>query len=147
MNVTNVFVYVSVLEALIIIYLFLKLRSKNMSEKKLYIGNLTYSITDEELADALGEFGHVVEAKVIKDRETGRSRGFGFATVAAEDADKFLALTEEQHKLAGRVLVVKEAVDKKRDGGGGSGGGGGGRRPYPSRGRAPRPQGDQGYNR
>ena len=119
-----------------------------MSEKKLYVGNLTFSVTDDELAEALGEFGHVIEAKVIKDRDSGRSRGFGFVTVDENDFDNFLAVGKEEHELAGRVLVIKEAVDKKRDGGGG----GGQYRGNNSRGRAPRPQGGGGggggsYNR
>ena len=97
--------------------------------KKLYVGNLSWDTTDEGLREAFEAFGAVAEAKVITDRDTGRSRGFGFVTMN-EDADADGAMQEMNGKdLDGRPLRVNEAHDRGRgDGDGGGGGGGGGRR-------------------
>ena len=94
--------------------------------KKLFVGGLSWGTDDNGLKQAFEAFGEVAEAKVITDRDTGRSRGFGFVTfVEAEDASK---AAEEMNgaELDGRTLNVDEARDRR--GGGGGGGGRGGRR-------------------
>jgi len=96
---------------------------------KLFVGGLSWDTNDSSLADAFQAFGSVVEAKVISDRDTGRSRGFGFVTYdAPADAQKAIAEMDGA-TLDGRTIRVNEAEDKPRGGGGrgGSGGGGGGR--------------------
>lgn len=96
---------------------------------KLYVGNLPFSADDASLADVFSQFGDVQEAKVVQDRFTGRSRGFGFVTFATEeDAQK--ALSMDGKDLGGRSISVSFAQDKPRSDRGGSGGerrfGGGG---------------------
>ena len=93
--------------------------------KKLYVGNLAWATTDEDLKQLFSEFGAVASAVVITDRESGRSRGFGF--VELEDgADQAIeALNGQEHN--GRPLRVNEAQSK---GGGGGGRRGGGDRPF-----------------
>lgn len=90
--------------------------------KKLFVGSLSFSTTDKELENAFNRFGTVTEAKVINDRDTGRSRGFGFVTFE-EDAAAQAAIDEMNGKtLDGRTITVNEAQEKKRDdrrGGGG----------------------------
>jgi len=95
--------------------------------KKLYVGNLPWSTTEEDLSQMFGEYGDVESVALITDRETGRSRGFGFVEMDAEGADK--AIEEFNGKdMGGRALRVNEAQDKPRRSGGGGGGGGGGNR-------------------
>jgi RNA recognition motif-containing protein len=94
--------------------------------KKLYVGNLAWGVADEDLQSLFAEHGNVASAVVIKDRETGRSRGFGF--VEMEDgADKAIEALNGQD-LQGRPLRVNEAQSKDRGGRSGGGGGGGGHR-------------------
>jgi hypothetical protein len=100
--------------------------------KKLFVGGLSWGTTDQGLHDAFAQFGEVTEAKVITDRETGRSRGFGFVTFTNnEDADRAIAQMNGS-QLDGRTINVNEAAEKgTRGGGGGRGGyGGGGRGGY-----------------
>lgn len=95
--------------------------------KKLYVGNLSYSITGPQLQDLFSEFGQVVSAQVINDRDTGRSKGFGFVEMASDsDAESAInAMNGKQHE--GRALTVNEARPREeRGGGGGYGGGRGG---------------------
>ncbi len=96
---------------------------------KLYVGNLAYSIRDEELQQSFSQFGTVTSAKVMMDRETGRSKGFGFVEMAS-DAEAQAAINGMNGQaLAGRAVVVNEARPREeRPGGfrGGFGGGGGG---------------------
>ncbi len=98
--------------------------------KKLYIGNLPWRATEEELTEFFGSFGEVQSVAIILDRETGRSRGFGF--VEMDDAGADRAMSEADGKdFGGRALRVSEARERERRGGrpgGGGGGGGGGRR-------------------
>lgn len=102
---------------------------------KLYVGNLAYSVRDESLQEAFGQFGTVTSAKVMMDRETGRSKGFGFVEMGS-DAEAQAAINGMNGQaLEGRPLVVNEARPREerpggfgggRSGGGGYGGGGGG---------------------
>ncbi|NCF33110.1 MAG: RNA-binding protein [Proteobacteria bacterium] len=96
--------------------------------KKLYVGNLAWAVTDEDLQSLFSEHGSVASAAVITDRETGRSRGFGF--VELEDGAEAAIEALNGHDFKGRALRVNEAQSKERSGGGGrpGGGGGGGRR-------------------
>jgi hypothetical protein len=106
---------------------------------KLYVGNLPYSVRDSDLEQAFGEFGAVTSAKVMMDRETGRSKGFGFVEMGS-DAEAQAAINGMNGQpLGGRSVVVNEARPMEArpprsggyggggGGGGGSGGGGGGR--------------------
>ena len=92
-------------------------------DNKLFIGGLSFNTSNEGLENAFASFGEITEAKVITDRDTGRSRGFGFVTFASEaEASKALAMNGKE--LDGRVLKVNVAENKpRRDGGGGGGGG------------------------
>ncbi len=95
--------------------------------KKLYVGNLAYSVSDSELEQLFGAFGTVQSAQVIHDRDTGRSKGFAFVEMGsdAEAQAAIRGLHEQEHN--GRPLTVNEARPKEpRPGGGGGGGGRGG---------------------
>ena len=95
---------------------------------KLYVGNLPYGVRDEDLHEAFGAFGNVSSAKVMMERDTGRSKGFGFVEMTS-DAEAQAAV-EGMHgqMLGGRAIVVNEARPMEarppRSGGGGYGGGG-----------------------
>ncbi|MEM9166651.1 MAG: RNA-binding protein, partial [Planctomycetota bacterium] len=97
-------------------------------QMKLYVGNLSYSMTEDELRDVFAEHGEVVSANLVMDRETGRPRGFGFVEFAdAEGAKKAIEALNGTN-VGGRDLTVNEARPREpRGGGGGFGGGGGGR--------------------
>lgn len=94
--------------------------------KKLYVGNLPYSCDSSELEQLFGAHGTVVSAQVISDRDTGRSKGFGFVEMASDDEAQaaVAALNGQQH--GGRALTVNEARPKEEGGRGGGGGGRGG---------------------
>lgn len=95
--------------------------------KKLYVGNLSYGVSEEDLSEAFAKVGEVLSAKIITDPETGRSRGFGFVEMANdEDAEKAIASLDGT-VLNDRTIVVKEARPKPERGGRPGGGGGGGR--------------------
>ena len=92
---------------------------------KLYVGNLAFSTNADQLRDHFSQFGNVEDSFVASDRETGRSRGFGFVTFSnKEDGEAAVAATNGQ-TLAGRNLVVNEARPMEQRSGGGFGGGGG----------------------
>lgn len=99
--------------------------------KKLYVGNLAYSVRDNDLEQAFGEFGSIVSAKVMMERDTGRSKGFGFVEMGT-DAEALAAVEAMNgHSLQGRALTVNEARPMearppRTGGGGGYGGGAGG---------------------
>ncbi|MGH7229268.1 MAG: RNA recognition motif domain-containing protein [Nitrospiraceae bacterium] len=95
---------------------------------KLYVGSLPYSTTEQQLSGLFAQHGTVQSAKVITDRYTGQSRGFGFVEMATgEEAQKAIAALNGT-ALGGRTLVVNEArPQEKRPYGGGGGGGGGDR--------------------
>jgi RNA recognition motif-containing protein len=102
---------------------------------KLYVGNLAYSVRDDSLQEAFAQFGTVNSAKVMMDRDTGRSKGFGFVEMGS-DAEAQAAINGMNGQaLEGRAIVVNEARPREerpggfgggRSGGGGYGGGGGG---------------------
>jgi RNA recognition motif-containing protein len=94
---------------------------------KLYVGNLPYSFRDSDMEQAFSQFGTVTSAKVMMERDTGRSKGFGFVEMSspAEAQAAIEGMNGQQH--GGRALVVNEARPMEpRSGGGGFGGGGGG---------------------
>lgn len=76
---------------------------------KLYVGGLAYSVTDEELQEAFASVGTVVKAIVIKDRESGRSKGFGFVEMENEDDAKKAIDEFDGQEISGRKVVVNEA--------------------------------------
>lgn len=93
--------------------------------KKLFVGGLSWGTDDEGLRQAFSKFGNISEAKVITDRETGRSRGFGFVTFDS-DSDAMSAMSEMDGKeLDGRTIKVNEAQERAPRSGGGGGYGGG----------------------
>ncbi|KAJ5463274.1 Nucleotide-bindingalpha-beta plait [Penicillium sp. IBT 31633x] len=94
---------------------------------KIYVGNLSWHTSDESLRAAFGEFGNIVDSIVMVDRETGRSRGFGFVTYSsAEEAEAAIQALNEQD-LDGRRIRVNLANARPSNGGGFGGGAGGGR--------------------
>ncbi len=94
--------------------------------KKLYVGNLSYQVDSSELEQLFGQHGQVVSAQIINDRDTGRSKGFGFVEMANDDEAEaaIAALNGQEH--GGRALTVNEARPREDRGGGGGGGGRGG---------------------
>ena len=122
---------------------------------KLYVGNLAYSVRDDSLLQAFSQFGTVTSAKVMMDRETGRSKGFGFVEMGSDPEAQAAINGMNGQPLEGRAIVVNEARPREERpggfgggggrsgggggygggggggyGGGGGGGGGGGRSPY-----------------
>ncbi len=98
---------------------------------KLFVGGLAWATDDNALANAFGKYGEVSEARVITDRDTGRSRGFGFVTFTGADNAQSAIAAMDGASLDGRTIRVNLAEDKpRRSGGGGGGGGGGGRGGY-----------------
>lgn len=103
--------------------------------KKIYVGNLSFSVTDEELQQAFSSFGNVLSARVVTDKMSGRSKGFGFVEIEQDgSADEAISKMDGQ-PIAGRPVRVSEAKPQedrpRREGGGGGfrgnrGGGGGG---------------------
>ena len=104
--------------------------------KKLYVGNLSYQVDSSELEQLFGQHGTVVSAQIINDRDTGRSKGFGFVEMGSDEEAQaaIAALNGQEH--GGRALTVNEARPREDRGGGGGGGrggfggGGGGRGGY-----------------
>ncbi|MEY4471306.1 MAG: hypothetical protein RLZZ239_1554 [Pseudomonadota bacterium] len=96
---------------------------------KLYVGNLPYSVRDGDLEQAFGEFGAVTSAKVMMERDTGRSKGFGFVEMGSDEEAQAAINGMNGQPLGGRNVVVNEARPMEarppRTGGGGFGGGGG----------------------
>ena len=91
--------------------------------KNLYVGNLAFSTTADDLREAFGQFGAVTSAQVVMDRETGRSRGFAFVEMS-DGADQAIA-SMNGAMFQGRTLTVNEAKPREERPRGGSGGGGG----------------------
>jgi len=92
---------------------------------KLYVGNLAYSVRDENLQERFAEFGTVTSAKVMMDRETGRSKGFGFVEMSSPAEAQASIRGLNGQSLDGRAIVVNEARPKEAGAGGGGYGGGG----------------------
>ena len=96
--------------------------------KKLYVGNLPYSVRDGDLEQAFGQFGAVTSAKVMMERDTGRSKGFGFVEMGTDEEAQSAINGMNGQPLGGRSVVVNEARPMEerppRSGGGGFGGGG-----------------------
>ncbi|MBI2739163.1 MAG: RNA-binding protein [Rhodospirillales bacterium] len=107
--------------------------------RKLFVGNLPYSVTSERLSEAFSQFGTVTSSKVIVDRETGRSRGFAFLEMETDDQGAAAMQAMNGALLDGRSIAVREAVERQPGGGGGGFGGGGGRDGGGFRPRGPRP--------
>jgi RNA recognition motif-containing protein len=95
---------------------------------KVFVGGLAWATTSEGLKAAFDACGSIVEAKVVSDRETGRSRGFGFVTFSDDAGCRKAIETMNGQTLDGRQIRVNEAENKPRSGGGGGFGGGGGGR-------------------
>src|SRR5829696_3192581 len=100
--------------------------------KKLYVGNLGYGVTDSDLLKMFEAHGTVQSAQVIMDRDTGRSKGFGFVEMGSEQEAQAAIAALSGKQVGGRSLTVNEAKPKEGGGGGrgGYGGGGGGRGGY-----------------
>jgi cold-inducible RNA-binding protein len=99
--------------------------------KKLYVGNLTYGVTDSDLQQMFAAHGTVQSAQVIMDRDTGRSKGFGFVEMGSDQEAQAAIAALNGKDMNGRNLTVNEAKPRESGGGrGGHGGGGGGRGGY-----------------
>jgi RNA recognition motif-containing protein len=96
--------------------------------KKLYVGNLTFGTTDSTLEQLFGAYGAVQSAQVIMDRDTGRSKGFGFVEMSSDQEAQAAIAALNGKEVDGRALTVNEA--RPKEGGGGRGGAGGGRGGY-----------------
>jgi len=92
--------------------------------KKLYVGNIPFTTTEDDLREAFGRHGGVASVNVITDRETGRSRGFAFVEMEEESAAEDAIRGLDGSDFGGRNIRVNEAHDKRGGGGGGGGGGG-----------------------
>ena len=92
--------------------------------KKLYVGNLTYDTTEDNLVELFSEFGEVLSAQIIIDRDTNRSKGFGFVEMGSDQEAQAAITGLNGKEVEGRALTVNEARPKT-EGGGGRGGGGG----------------------
>ena len=97
----------------------------------IYVGNLSWSMTDDDLNNLFSQYGTVSSAKILKEKNTGRSKGFGFVEMQDDDAAKTSIATLNESEVQGRKLIVNESQPRpegsgyKKSGGGGYGGGGG----------------------
>ena len=98
--------------------------------KKLYVGNLTFDVSDSDLQSLFEPHGSVLSAQVIMDRDSGRSKGFGFVEMSNDDEAKKAIEALDGQDNKGRSLKVNEAKPREDRGGGGRGGYGGGRDRY-----------------
>jgi cold-inducible RNA-binding protein len=101
---------------------------KKKMSTKLYVGNLSWRVSSDDLFEHFGQAGTVESANVVMDRETGRSRGFGFVEMASSDAASSAIEQFNGADLDGRNMVVNEARPREEGGGGRGGFGGGGNR-------------------
>jgi RNA recognition motif-containing protein len=96
----------------------------------IYVGNLSWSMTDDDLSNLFSQYGAVSSAKILKEKNTGRSKGFGFVEMEDDDAAKTAIATLNESEVQGRKLIVNESQPRpegsgyKKSGGGGYGGGG-----------------------
>ena len=95
---------------------------------KLYVGNLSFRVSSDDLFEYFSQVGQVESANVVQDRETGRSRGFGFVEMASEDEANGAIAQFNGSEFEGRNLIVNEARPRENGGGNGGGYGGGGGR-------------------
>jgi RNA recognition motif-containing protein len=95
--------------------------------KKLYVGNLTYNVNETDLQELFSHYGTVQSAQVIVDRDTNRSKGFGFVEMGSDAEAQAAIQGLHEHEYDGRRLTVNEAKPREARGGGGGGYGGGGR--------------------
>lgn len=93
--------------------------------RRLYVGNLPYKTTDEDLTELFGQAGPVDNVRVMRDQATGRARGFGFVEMTTDEAAQKAIDQFHQYELEGRALVVNEAKPRESGGFGGGGGRGG----------------------
>ncbi|KQJ85674.1 glycine-rich RNA-binding protein 1 [Brachypodium distachyon] len=97
-----------------------------MDEYRCFVGGLAWATDDHNLQSAFSNFGEILDAKIIQDRETGRSRGFGFVTFATEESMQAAIEGMNGKELDGRSITVNQAQSRRGGGGGGGYGGGGG---------------------
>src|SRR5947208_1740970 len=97
---------------------------------RLYVGGLPYQSTEQDLIDLFEQVGQVASATVITDRETGRSKGFGFVEMADDEEARTAIERLNGSSLGNRTITVNEARERQAGGGGGGGGGGGSRGGY-----------------
>jgi len=93
----------------------------------IYVGNLSWSMTDDDLSNLFSQYGSVTSAKILKEKNTGRSKGFGFVEMEDDEAAKTAIATLNESEVQGRKLIVNESQPRPDGGGGGykkSGGGG-----------------------
>jgi RNA recognition motif-containing protein len=96
----------------------------------IYVGNLSWSMTDEDLNSLFSQYGTVTSAKILKEKNTGRSKGFGFVEMEDDEAAKTAIATLNENEVQGRKLIVNESQPRpegsgyKKSGGSGYGGGG-----------------------
>ena len=110
------------------VWLAMKEKKTNMSQNnKLYVGNLAFATDDASLAQIFQPIGNVSRAQVVTDRETGRSRGFGFVEMETDEAAQKAVQQLDGTTVGGRKIVVNIARPREDRGGRGGGGGGGGR--------------------
>jgi RNA recognition motif-containing protein len=115
---------------------------------KIYVGNLSFNTSTQDLEDMFGEFGTVQSTNIIEDRETGRSRGFAFVEMSSNEEAQAAITALNGKDMDGRSLTVNEAKPREEGGGrGGRGGGGGGRGGYGGGGGGNRGGGGGGGNR
>jgi RNA recognition motif-containing protein len=93
--------------------------------KKLYVGNLSYDMRDSDLQNLFEQFGSVQSAQIIMDRDTGRSKGFGFVEMGSDQEAQAAITGLNGKEISGRALTVNEARPREDRGGGGRSGGGG----------------------
>ncbi len=116
--------------------------------KKIYVGNLSYTVTEDQVQALFAPYGTIDSVKFIKDRDTGRFKGFGFVEMANDEEAKKAVEALSGSEYEGRKLVVSEAHDRPERGGGGGGHrGGGGGRGGPPRGGGGGDGGDRDGNR
>jgi RNA recognition motif-containing protein len=100
---------------------------------RLYVGNLSYDVNNEQLEDMFREFGNVRSAQVVMDRDTGRSKGFGFVEMSDDNAARAAITGLNEKDFGGRAITVNEARPREERGGGGGGQRSGGGRSSSSR--------------
>ena len=91
----------------------------------IYVGNLSWSMTDDDLSNLFSQYGTVTSAKILKEKNTGRSKGFGFVEMEDDEAAKTAIASLNESEVQGRKLIVNESQPRQEGGAGGAGGAGG----------------------